>query len=113
MEMLKAFIHMQGYLFFEVNDVNPLNTLSFQFENGKLLWDVVVLFAANINYDAEAILCTVIHENDIIGVARIVEFGIIVGISISSTAFILETSNGVFIRSENETELGGCIFYKE
>lgn len=45
---------MQGYLFFEVNDVNPLNTLSFQLENGKLLWDVVVLFAANINYDAEA-----------------------------------------------------------
>lgn len=38
---------MQGYLFFEVNDVNPLNTLSFQLENGKLLWDVVVLFAAN------------------------------------------------------------------
>ena len=32
---------MQGYLFFEVNDVNPLNTLSFQLENGKLLWDVV------------------------------------------------------------------------
>ena len=45
---------MQGYLFFEVNDVNPLNTLSFQLENGKLLWDVIVLFAANINYDAEA-----------------------------------------------------------
>lgn len=26
---------MQGYLFFEVNDVNPLNTLSFQLENGN------------------------------------------------------------------------------
>lgn len=45
---------MQGYLFFEVNDVNPLNTLSFRLENGKILWDVVVLFAANINYDSEA-----------------------------------------------------------
>lgn len=45
---------MKGYLFFEVNDVNPLNTLSFKLENGKLLWDVVVLFAANINYDSEA-----------------------------------------------------------
>ena len=45
---------MQGCLFFEVNDVNPLNALSFQLENGKFLWDVVVLFAANINYDAEA-----------------------------------------------------------
>ena len=45
---------VKGYLFFEVNDVNPLNTLSFQLENGKLIWDVVVLFAANINYDSEA-----------------------------------------------------------
>lgn len=45
---------VQGYLFFEVNDVNPLNAFSFKLENGKLLWDVVVLFAANINYDAEA-----------------------------------------------------------
>ena len=44
----------KGFLFFEVNDVNPLNALSFQLENGKYLWDVVVLFAANINYDAEA-----------------------------------------------------------
>lgn len=45
---------VRGYLFFEANNVNPLNTLSFELENGKLLWDVVVLFAANINYDAEA-----------------------------------------------------------
>lgn len=42
----------KGCLFFEVNDVNPLNALSFQLENGKYLWDAVVLFAANINYDA-------------------------------------------------------------
>ena len=40
------------FLFIEVNDVNPLNALSFQLENGKYLWDAVVLFAANINYDA-------------------------------------------------------------
>lgn len=45
---------VKGYLFFEVNDTNPLNTFSFELENGKLLWDVVVLFAANINYDSEA-----------------------------------------------------------
>ncbi len=44
---------VKGYLFFEVNDVNPLNALSFELANGKLLWDVVVLFAANINYDTE------------------------------------------------------------
>ena len=43
---------VKGYLFFEVNDVNPLNALSFELENGKLLWDVVVLFAANINIDS-------------------------------------------------------------
>lgn len=45
---------VKGCLYFEVNDVNPLNTLSFKLENGKLLWDVIVLFAANINYDAAA-----------------------------------------------------------
>ena len=45
---------VKGYLFFEVNDTNPLNAFSFELENGKLLWDVVVLFAANINYDSEA-----------------------------------------------------------
>ena len=44
----------KGFLFFEVNDANPLNALAFELENGKLLWDVVVLFAANINYDSDA-----------------------------------------------------------
>lgn len=41
----------KGFLYFEVNDANPLNALSFQLENGKYLWDVVVLFSANINYN--------------------------------------------------------------
>lgn len=45
---------VKGFLFFEVNGTNPLNTFSFELENGKLLWDVVVLFAANINYDSDA-----------------------------------------------------------
>ncbi len=45
---------VKGFLFIEVNDVNPLNALSFQLENGKYLWDAVVLFAANINYDSNA-----------------------------------------------------------
>lgn len=44
----------KAFLFFEVNGVNPLNALSFKLENGKLLWDAVVLFAANINWDASA-----------------------------------------------------------
>lgn len=45
---------VKGFLFFEVNGTNPLNTFSFELENGKLLWDVVVLFAVNINYDSDA-----------------------------------------------------------
>lgn len=44
---------VKGFLYFSTNRTNPLNTLSFQLENGKLLWDVIVLFAANINYNAE------------------------------------------------------------
>lgn len=43
----------KGYLFFEVNDSNPLNTLAFELEDGRLLWDVIVLFAANINYNTD------------------------------------------------------------
>lgn len=45
---------VKGFVFVEVNDANPLNALSFKLENGKLLWDVVVLFAANINWDPVA-----------------------------------------------------------
>lgn len=45
---------IRGCLFFEVNDVNPLNAFQYQLENGKYVWDAVVLFAANINYDSEA-----------------------------------------------------------
>lgn len=44
----------KGFLYFEVNDANPLNLLEFELENGKLLWDVVCLFSANINHDSEA-----------------------------------------------------------
>lgn len=43
----------KGYLFFEVNDTNPLNALAFELEDGRLLWDVVVLFAANINHNVD------------------------------------------------------------
>ena len=43
----------QTVLFFEVNDTNPLNALQFQMEDGRYLWNYVVLFAANINYDKE------------------------------------------------------------
>ncbi len=41
-------------LYFEVNDVNPLNALEFALKNsGKLLFDEVVLFSANMNYNRE------------------------------------------------------------
>lgn len=43
----------KGFLFFEVNDVNPLNALAFELENGKLLWDVICLFSGNINHHSE------------------------------------------------------------
>lgn len=41
-------------VFFEVNNTNPLNALQFETEDGNLLIDYLVLFAYNINYDAEA-----------------------------------------------------------
>lgn len=44
----------KAFLFFEVNGTNPLNAFAWKLENGKLLWDAVVLFAANINWDATA-----------------------------------------------------------
>ena len=66
--------------------------------------NILLILAANLS-----ILRTLIHEYDIIGVAGIVEFGIIVGISISSTAFILETSNGVFILLRYITRTRACI----
>ena len=38
----------------EINDTNPLNNLSFTLaSDGKLLVDALILFSANINYDAE------------------------------------------------------------
>lgn len=41
-------------LYLEVNDVNPLNALEFVMkDSGKLFWDEVVLFSANINYNAD------------------------------------------------------------
>lgn len=41
-------------LYFEVNDTNPLNALEFVMkDSGKLFWDEVILFSANINYNAD------------------------------------------------------------
>lgn len=38
-------------LYFEVNDVNPLNALEYRLEDGTMFFDAVVLFSANINWD--------------------------------------------------------------
>ena len=43
----------QVVVFFEVNNTNPLNALQFETVDGDLLIDYLVLFAYNINYDAE------------------------------------------------------------
>lgn len=39
-------------LFFEVNNCNPLNALEYRLADGSPFFDAVVLFAANINYNA-------------------------------------------------------------
>lgn len=44
---------VKSVLYFEVNDVNPLNALEFKTESGKYFFDHIVLFAANINWDPE------------------------------------------------------------
>lgn len=45
---------VKTFLFYEVNDTNPLNTLNLVLDDGKgtLFLDYVSIFAANINYDA-------------------------------------------------------------
>lgn len=43
---------VKNVLFYEVNDTNPLNTLEYMMADGTYFFDAVVLFAANINYDA-------------------------------------------------------------
>lgn len=46
---------VQTFLFYEANDTNPLNSLELVLddEKGTLFLDYIVLFAANINYNAE------------------------------------------------------------
>lgn len=44
---------VKQFLFFEVNDTNPLNALEYVLEDGTYFFDAVVLFAANIRYTPE------------------------------------------------------------
>jgi Glycosyl hydrolases family 18./Domain of unknown function (DUF1735). len=43
---------VKNVVYFEVNDCNPLNALEYVLEDGTPFFDAVILFAANINYDA-------------------------------------------------------------
>lgn len=43
----------KNLVIFEVNDTNPLNALEFKLADGQYFFDAVVLFAANINYNAK------------------------------------------------------------
>lgn len=53
---------IRNIVFFEVNETNPLNALEYVLEDGKMFFDAVVLFAANINYDADNDL-VYLHNN--------------------------------------------------
>jgi len=44
---------IRNICYFEVNDCNPLNALEYVLENGEPFFDAVVLFAGNINWNAE------------------------------------------------------------
>ncbi len=50
--MKKNHREVKNVLYFEVNDVNPLNALEYVLEDGTPFYDAVILFAANINYDS-------------------------------------------------------------
>ncbi len=43
---------VKNVLYFEVNDTNPLNALEYKMSDGSNFFDAVILFAANINYNA-------------------------------------------------------------
>lgn len=44
---------IKNVVYLEVNNTNPLNLLEYKLEDGSPFFDVVILFAANINYDGE------------------------------------------------------------
>lgn len=44
---------VRNVVYFECNDVNPLNALEYVLEDGTPFFDAVILFSANINYNSE------------------------------------------------------------
>ena len=49
----KSSKQIRNICYFEVNDCNPLNALEYLLEDGQPFFDAVVLFAGNINWNAE------------------------------------------------------------
>lgn len=45
--------------------INPMNALAFELENGKLLWDLVVLFSSNIIWDSDNGRPCLFHNKEI------------------------------------------------
>ena len=45
---------VKNFLYFEVNDTNPLNALEYVLEDGQLFFDAVVLFSGNIRWDTQS-----------------------------------------------------------
>ncbi|WP_418990882.1 BACON domain-containing protein [Alistipes sp.] len=45
---------VRNFLYFEVNDTNPLNALEYVLEDGQLFFDAVVLFSGNIHWDTQS-----------------------------------------------------------
>lgn len=48
----KLYKEVRNVVYLEVNNTNPLNLLEYKLEDGSPFFDVVILFAANINYNA-------------------------------------------------------------
>lgn len=44
---------IKNVVYLEVNNTNPLNMLEYKLEDGSPFFDVVILFAANVNYDGD------------------------------------------------------------
>ena len=45
---------VKNFLYFEVNDTNPLNALEYVLADGQLFFDAVVLFSGNIRWDKQS-----------------------------------------------------------
>lgn len=45
---------VKNFLYFEVNDTNPLNALEYVLADGQLFFDAVVLFSGNIHWDTQS-----------------------------------------------------------